>query len=175
MDNLAKRLSDIHSERGEETFELIAGIYSLTNDLQKTLEVIEKENFFDNYYLNVKSFKDLAEELLNDEILWEDKSEEELRQFLMNTNDEIELKNRLMKGGWKIASTGMAICLCEDITPPMVYVEIEGGMVQTAYSNIPGVIVDIIDIDNEYCSDDVKEENEQKKEEINRLNFKEVL
>lgn len=100
------------SNYNEETASLISGLYELLdNDLISALYVLNNELYV-NYYTDIADYIDLARELAYDENLWSE-DEEEYKLWYKEVADEEEAKKELQNGGWRIASNGLAICICD--------------------------------------------------------------
>lgn len=109
--NLTEKLKKIYDIFDVEAFYLLGGLYEITKDFEKTIDIIEKEKWF-NFYTDIYCFYDLAAKMLDEDCLWEDKSDDNIatKDFLEKEEDEDKLKEKLTQWGWHI-SAGLAIGL----------------------------------------------------------------
>lgn len=100
---------------GEES-DLLGGIYSLIRDLPKTIVIIKDEKF-SNFYTYIDDYSELAQTLVSDDLLWENKdkeSDEFYKVLKSNEGEEEVLKEYLNKRNWFV-SNGLAIVLDDDV------------------------------------------------------------
>ena len=97
-------LIDMVEEYWDEESEVALALCSLLKDYDLCKEVIESELKF-NMYKDISTWKELAEEIIYDDVLWEDEEDLSYRDTLaqlVENDDSYRIKEMLINGNWAL-------------------------------------------------------------------------